>query len=244
MEIKNDNYRLSVAFCVVDETYALENAYMALWQTGQVDEFIFMLSRSSSKKSLATVIRLCEEKKGVWFYQSGTGLGNAIRDVFDRANGTHLLIWPADNGINTTTFPTMVAFSRANPDSIITVSRWIQKDGFLNYGKLRKVFNCVAQKALSLLFLSKLTDYTNTLQIAPVSLYRSIRWEGKGVDFIPEMVFKPLRLGINFIEIPCQDIGRQEGRSHTSFLQLFKYIPVIWRIRWMKRAAIRKEINA
>lgn len=235
------DYKLSVAFCAVDETSSLENAFRKIESYHAASEYIFILSKTCTEGCLKTVQRLCAREDCRWMFQSGSGLGNAIQDVIENANGTHLLIWPADNGMDTTEFPTMAALSRKNPKSIVTISRWLRKESFQNYGKMRKIVNYLSQKAFSFLYHSDLTDYTVPMQIAPLNLYRSIRWEETGFSFVPEMTFKPLRLGAHFIEIPCKDFGRQGRKSHSNLWELLKYYYVVWRIRWMNLDDIRKE---
>ena len=228
-------YRLSVVFCAVDETYSLQQAYAALAKDDLVFEFFFILSKNCSAACLETVKRLCCREKCSFFFQSGCGLGNAIRDAFALVRGTHILIWPADDGISTDIFPEMVSLSKRYPDKIISVSRWLKKNSFYGYGTIRKGINYLSQKLFAVLYRSNLTDYTNPTQIAPVSVYRSIKWTGSDFSFIPEMTFKPLRLGYSFLEVPAEDHARSEGKKHGSFFEYVRYYSVILHIRFQKK---------
>ena len=77
-----------------------------------------------------------------------------------------------------------------------------------------------------------LTEFTNPTQIAPVALYRRVRWERGGFEMLTEMVFKPLRLGVRFFEVPTKNVKREEGRSHRTFGAALLYYYMILKIRF------------
>ena len=193
-------------------------------------EYLFVVAKNASNDCLEVVKELCKNEKCRYIIQSNPGLGDAIQTAFSEVTGSHIIFWPADNDMDTTAFPEMVELAKNNPEKIITVSRWLCKDGFKGYGKIRKLINFTSQKCFGLLFKSELTDFTNPTQIAPLKIYRSILWEGTGFEFIPEMIFKPLKLGYEFIEVPCKSMPRQDGKTNGSFLKFAKYYPVIFKI--------------
>ncbi len=228
------DYSLSVAFCTINETTSLVDAYEKVSGCNCGDEYIFVVAQTASEECKSTVKRLCENENCRFVVQNGKGLGNAIRTAFDEAKGTHLIVWPADDDMDSSVFPEMVRLSRMNTEKIVTVSRWKAKNGFEGYGRIKKIINYISQKAFALLYKSDLTDFTNPTQIAPMSLYRKIKWSGEGFEFIPEMIFKPLRLGCEFIEVPCGSIQRKDGKTNGSFSAFAKYYGVIYKISKMK----------
>lgn len=232
-EFMENEYKLSVVFCTINETHSLIESYSNIRKYDSAEEYLFVVSRKASDECLKTVKELCKNEKCRYITQSGYGLGNAIRDGFDSVKGTHMIFWPADNDMDSSVFPEMVRLSENNTDKIVTVSRWLAQDGFRGYGKLRKIINYISQKAFKLLFKSNLTDFTNPTQIAPVSLYRSIKWEGNDFELIPEMIFKPLKIGCEFIEVPCKSIPRDDGKTNGGFFKFAKYYPVIYKIHKM-----------
>lgn len=226
-----DEYRLSVAFCAVDESDLLEKAFYKISHYAQADEYIFVLSKKHSSLCNKTVKKICAQNASCRrVIQSGQGLGNAIKTCIAQAHGTHLIIWPADDGVDTNAFPKMLALSRQNPDAIIKVSRWLKKGSFVGYNKLRLSVNYLSQKAFASLYHSSLTDFTNPTQIAPLAVYRSITFEYDNAALIPEMVFKPLKNSVRFIEVPCKDISKRTSASHVKFLELVQYYFVILKI--------------
>ncbi len=235
-----NNYSLSVAFCTINETSSLIDAFTKVSALNCADEYVFIVAKNATAECKKTVEELCKNEKCRFTFQDGYGLGNAIRKSFDEAKGTHLILWPADDDMDIKAFPEMARLSRKNPEKIVTVSRWKAENGFEGYGKLRTVINFISQKAFAILFKSDLTDFTNPTQIAPVSIYRKIKWQGNDFAFMPEMIFKPLKIGCEFIEVPCKSIPRKDGKTNGSFSKFAKYYPVIFKIYKMKPEDIMK----
>ena len=238
-----DEYSLSVVFCATNESQSLVDTFTKIKEYNCAAEYIFVLSQTASDACVSTVKNLCRESCCRYIFQSEKGIGNAIRNAFDEAEGSHIIIWPADDGMDSRAFPEMVRLSKEHPDKIISVSRWLLADGFEDYGRIRKVINYVSQKMFAMLYKSDLTDFTNPTQIAPLKIYRNIVWEGITWDFVPEMIFKPLKLGCEFIEVPCKNLTRKEGKSNSGFFALAKYYIVILRIYFMseERLSGRKQ---
>ena len=226
----DNGYSLSVVCCATNESQSLLDTYLKISSFKCAVEYIFVLSQNASDLCVDTVKKICDNSDCRYFFQSRPGLGAAIRDAIENAKGSHIIVWPADDGMDTKSFPEMVRISQENPGKIVTVSRWLAKDGFENYGKFRKAINYVSQKAFAFLYKSELTDFTNPTQIAPIDVYRRINWQGEGWDFIPEFIFKPLKLGCEFIEVPCKNLSRKEGKSNADFLKLATYYIIILNI--------------
>lgn len=236
-----EKYSLSVAFCATNEAESLHEVYSKISRYNYADEYIFVLAETATDKCIETVKCICSNLNCRYVFQKSPGLGNAIREAINEAKGSHIIIWPADDGMDTEAFPEMVSLSEKNPDKIISVSRWLKKNGFDGYGKLRKVINFISQKWFAFLYKSSLTDFTNPTQIAPLKLYRSINWQGQGWNFIPELIFKPLKLGQEFIEVPCKNFKRKEGKSNANFFKLTQYYLIILKIYFMPIQKIKDE---
>lgn len=239
-----EDYKLSFVFCAVNETNSLISCHKKISNYNYATEYLFVLSKNATKDCIQTVKSICKKNNNCrYIFQSDYGLGNAIRNAIDEVKGSHIIIWPADDGMDTESIPKMVELSMNNPKKIISVSRWLKKDGFEGYGRIRKTINYFSQRIFSLLYKSDLTDFTNPTQIAPVSIYRSIKWQGNAWDFIPEMIFKPLKLGCEFIEVPCKNLKRTEGKSNSNFFQLAKYYIIILKIYNMTEDELTERIN-
>lgn len=234
----NNEYKLSLAFCAVDETDLLNAAFSKTFFNEEIVECVFVLSQDCSSDCLLTVKKLCENPNCRYVFQDRKGIGNAIKTVFAEARGTHLIIWPADDGMDASVLKEMICISKQNPEKFVKISRWLNKSSFVNYSRVRKLVNRISQKLFALLYNSKLTDFTNPTQIAPVDVYRKIKWGGDDFSFVPEMVLKPLRLGCEFIEIPCTDTEKRKGKSHGNLFELIKYYFVVLKIRRKKTSSM------
>lgn len=237
----NNAYSLSVVLCAVDETFSLRETFNDIDRFHLADEYLFVLSQTCTGDCLQTVKEICAREDCRFIFQSGRGFGNAIRDGIFEVRGDHILLWSADGATDSASYPDLVRLSKENPDAIVTISRWLSDDGFPGYNPIRKVVNRVSQRMFALLFGSEQTDLTNPTQIAPTELYRSIRWEENGFDFLPEMIFKPIRLGVRFVEVPGRCLPRREGKSHCSFRELVLYYFRILHIRRMDRSEILRQ---
>lgn len=238
--MKSD-YKLTVAFCATNESSSLIQTYMKIRKYNCAYEYVFVLSANATADCVHTVEKICESPDCRYIFQRESGLGSAIRNAIDEATGSHIIIWPADDGMDTTSFPEMVRLSKENPEKIISVSRWLAHKGFEGYGRIRKTVNFLSQKLFAFLYKSDLTDFTNPTQIAPLNIYRSIRWQGQGWNLIPEMIFTPLKMGYDFIEVPCKNLVRKEGKSNSDFFKLFEYYLVILKIYFMSEDKLVKR---
>lgn len=229
----SDSYKLTVAFCVVDETQLLIDTFQKIKCGFEAFDFIFILSRTSTDAAIETVSNICKLYDNCRYcFQDGYGLGNAIKKAMNFANGTHLIVWPSDDGMDADSFPNMVKCSIENPDKIIKVSRWLRRGDFINYGKIRLLINYISQKLFAVLYNADLTDFTNPTQIAPIDLYRHIQWKNDDFGLIPELVFRPLKAGCDFIEIPCRNTEHRRGKGNSNLFMLIKYYFIILKIRF------------
>ena len=224
-------YRLSIVICAVDETFSLERTFHKLDAYGAANEFLFVLAKNCSEGCRATVERLCARADCRWMYQPRAGFGDAIQTAIREVKGTHMVVWSADEATDVASFPEMLRLSREHPEAIVKISRFLHPEGFAGYGRIKRLLNRISQWGFRLLYHSDLTEFTNPTQIAPVSLYRSIRWERNGFEMTVEMVFKPLRLGARFFEVPTKNVVREEGRSHRTFGAVLRYYYMILKIR-------------
>ena len=227
-----DAYLLTVAICAVDETFSLERTFRKLDAYGAAYEYLFVLSRTASEGCRRTVKGICRDPRCRSMDQPGTGFGDALKTVFREARGTHVVVWSADEATDTASFPEMLRLSRENPDAVVKISRFLHPDGFAGYGAVKKAINAFSQRCFGALYGARLTEYTNPTQIAPTALYRRIRFERSGFEMTTEMIFKPLRLGVRFFEVPTKNVPREEGRSHRTLGAAALYYFMILKIRF------------
>jgi hypothetical protein len=167
-------------------------------------------------------------------------LGGAVRDGFDAASSTHVIMMSSDLETDPDTVPLLIAGAKQHPATIITATRWKRGAGFEGYDPLKLVLNKIFQAFFALLYRVRLTDLTFAYRIFPTELVRSIRWEELKHPFLFETIIKPLRLGVEVVEVPSTWRARSEGVSHNSFLTNFVYFRIGMKTLFMSPGSILK----
>ena len=157
--------------------------------------------------------------------------GGAVRDGMSSASGSHTLMMAPDLETDPHLVKQMIECAKLNPSDITTASRWLNKDSFEGYSKVKLLLNRMFQLMARVFYKTNLTDVTFGYRIAPTDLFQSIDWEEEKHPFFLETALKPLRLGVKFHEIPTIWRCREEGESQNSLMQTFKYCNIAIRAR-------------
>lgn len=168
-------------------------------------------------------------------------VGGAIRDGFDAVTSSHTMLLPSDLGVSLECVSQMIEQCKKNPEVISKTSRWLKKNSFHNYDKIRYLINFAAQIFLRVLYGADLTDFTSPVQTAPTKAYNESDWQELNFPFLLEMVLVPLRLGYSFEEIPVECFNRKEGFSRNSAKQTALYLKTALRIRFTSKSKLIKE---
>jgi glycosyltransferase involved in cell wall biosynthesis len=212
---------------VVNETVSLRETVDIILRDSRPDvrELLIVICGRTTPESRATVQEI-QNRLGdlvVVHEQKLPFLGGAMREAFDLARGSHLVMMASDLETDPEDVKTLIAESKKNPSAIITASRWRRGGSFEGYSKVKLACNWAFQKFFSLLYQTRLSDMTYAYRIFPTRLVQSIRWEELRHPFLFETLVKPLRLGVRVIEIPSAWKARREGISQNTFLQNFVY---------------------
>lgn len=208
-----------------------------------IDKILLVKSKDASE-NCNFAIGLLEQKypgKVFGLEQTRPFVGGAIRDGFDAASSSHIMLLPSDLGVDLRCVPLMIEKVKEKPSVISKTSRWLQKDSFHNYNDTRRLFNKAAQIFLRVLFGIGLTDFTSPVQTAPSEAYEKSNWKELNFPFLLEMVLVPLRLGYAFEEIPVQCFERKEGFSRNSVKQTALYLRTALRVRFTPKSKLVKE---
>lgn len=168
-------------------------------------------------------------------YQTRPFFGGAIQDGFDAAKGSHVCMVTPDMDTAPDKLPEMIALSKQYPGDVILGSRWKKGGGFVRYNKVKKVWNFLSQKFLSVLYLKNLTDFTWGNQIAPAVLARAIDYKEFKHPVNIERVAVPIRLGVVFHEVPAVCAVPEDGVTVNPFLANLAYLRPAFRLRFAKK---------
>jgi glycosyltransferase involved in cell wall biosynthesis len=235
---------VSVILPVVDETDSLrETVEILLAENSQdISEILIVVCGKTKTTSLATV----EELRGRWpdliqvRSQCRPFLGGAMRDAFEWATGSHVLMMASDLETDPRTVKELIARARQDID-IVTATRWSSGGGFRGYDPLKHLLNWIFQIFLRLLYGSILSDFTFGFRIFRARWVKTIEWTELRHPFLLETILKPLRLGARVMEIPTTWKARIEGESHNTFLQNFVYFRTALKIRFTRKDELLRK---
>ena len=241
-----DSFSVTVLIGVTNEDFSLRttvHTVMRNCRSEDIGRILIVRSKNAAPQCIAAIAEL--EQAYPWkvfgMVQERPLVGGAVRDGFDTAQTSHILLLPGDLAIDLNAVPLLIKAEKNDPEGIVKTSRWLCKNAFVGYAHGRKILNACAQVFLRILFRTRLTDLTNAVQIMPTSLYKAIDWKELGFPFLLEMVLCPLRLGVRISEIPADCRGREEGASNNSFKQTASYLKTAIRIRCTPRKQLLKS---
>jgi glycosyltransferase involved in cell wall biosynthesis len=221
---------VSVILPVINETWSLEKTVEVIMADCQKDikEFIIVIC----DKTILESRKVCEQIKNKYgdlvkiIKQKRPFLGGALRDAFDKASASHVLMMASDLETPPEEVKNFIEEAKRHPKAIIAGSRWLKGGGFQEYNFLKYLLNFVFQNLFSWLYRTKLTDMTYGFRLFPTSLLKVIRWEELRHPFLFETIIKPLRLGVEVREIPIKWRARKEGSSQNTFFRNFEYFRI------------------
>jgi hypothetical protein len=228
---------LTVVLPIINETRSLEETVeiiSAACPPEDIREYLIVYCQRTTPESVSVARRIAARlgEKCVLYEQQMPFIGGAMREAFDLARGSHVVMMSTDLETDPAIIPVFIAEARKTPDEIITASRWLRGGGFQDYHRAKLPLNWVFQKIFSVLYGCRLTDLTYAFRIFPTSLVQSIAWEELKHPFFLETVIKPLRLGVRIREVPAWWRARQEGPSQNPFWSNFAYFRIALRVRF------------
>ena len=234
----------TIVLPVMNETTSLEETVKIILGDvkDRTKEILIVVCERTTAESMAVVNRLSKSLGGVVrvHCQKLPFLGGAMREAFDLAQGSHVVMMASDLETDPYAVKTLIAHAETRPAAIVTASRWCHGGSFHGYSKTKLVCNWAFQRFFSLLYGVRLSDMTFAYRIFPTRLVRSIRWEELRHAFLFETLVKPLRLGVQVIEIPSAWKARTEGKSQNTFLLNFVYFRTGLKTRFTSRQSILK----
>jgi glycosyltransferase involved in cell wall biosynthesis len=228
---------VTVVLPVLNETYSLTQTVDAILESSRphLREFLIVIADRTSQESLAEIAALSKRLGNLILVhrQELRFLGGAMREAFELARGSHVIMMASDLETDPALVPALVEGARQSPDSIVTVTRWRKGGGFVGYSRIKLIANAIFQRLFSLLYWTSLSDMTYAYRIFPTKLLQAIRWEELRHPFLFETLIKPLRLGVPVTEIPGRWRARTEGVSQNTFIRNFEYVRIGFRVRFM-----------
>ncbi len=229
--------KVTIVIGATDESTSLIDTVDTIIKSCNISDiytFMIIIPDNASPECLDAIEFLSEKYEGriqkvVQWYP---GIGGAMRSSVEATVSSHIMFLSADMPTELSCVPSMIENAKKYPDSIIKISRWLQKNSFREYGNVKKALNFAGQSFLKLLFMSSLTDFTSPVLISPVNIYKSINFSQWGFPCLLEAVLIPLKAGKEIREIPAVCLPRTEGKSKNSISQYIKFLGTAVKIRF------------
>jgi glycosyltransferase involved in cell wall biosynthesis len=235
---------VSIILPVMNETVSLEETVNIILRDvkERVREFLIVVCDRTTPEAMAVVDRLARTHGAlvVVHHQKLPFLGGAVREGFELACGSHVVMMASDLETDPNDVRVLIAKAEENPSAVITASRWREGGAFQGYSRVKLVCNWIFQHCFSALYGVRLSDMTYAYRIFPTKLVQSIRWDELRHPLLFETLVKPLRLGVPVIEIPSVWRARTEGESQNPFFRNFAYFRTGLKNRFASRRAILK----
>ena len=236
---------ISVILPVINETYSLRKTVEIINETskGYIKEYIIVKCKFTTQQSISVIQQLQFDfpELVVIHNQKLPYLGGALREAFELASGSHLILMASDLETDPYLVNELIKEELKCKTGIVTASRWINGGSFKGYSKLKLVLNWLFQKLISTIYWTNLTDMTYAFRIMPTSLAQRIKWEELRHPFLLETLVKPLMLNIPIKEIPANWIARTEGESQNTFIRTFAYVRIAIQARFYNEKNILKR---
>lgn len=216
---------------VVNETTSLKQTVDVILRDvkrEEIKEFLIVTCKKTTGEARGVIAGLQKDLGGLvaTHEQILPFLGGAMREAFNLARGSHVIMMASDLETDPKDVAVLIAEARKNPSAIITASRWQAGVQFHGYSKIKLLCNWIFQRSFSILYGTKLTDLTFAYRIFPTKMVQAIYWEDLRHSFLFETLVKPLRLGVPVVEIPSMWRARTEGASQNTFFRNFEYFKI------------------
>lgn len=237
---------VTIVLPVMNETQSLRQTVNIILRDEtrkDIGEILIVVCPKTTAQAMAAVAEL-QQQRGTLVtvhQQQLPFLGGALREAFDRARGSHVIMMASDLETDPKDVQVLINEARKNPGSIVTASRWQGTGHFEGYSKIKLACNWVFQHFFSALYGTRLTDMTFAYRIFPTRLVQAIQWEELRHPFLFETLVKPLRLGVAVVEIPSVWRARTEGESQNTFFRNFAYFRIGLRARFAPRRSLLKS---
>lgn len=237
----NEKVKISVVIGVTDEVECLIknlNILMKSCMPDDIEEIILVCHSRTTIEMKNEVMKFCETDTQYnikSFYQKNDDFGYLLFETLPVLNGNYVAYCVIDNATDLSLVNVFAQQLKKYPESAVFASRWVPGGGFeKEYGKFFIKINKVFQKTVSILYKTKLSDFSFAYQCVPVSRYRELNLVRTDISVFFESRLRLIKSGVNIIEVPAVWKGRPGEKQKFYLKRLLSYIHVIFTVLFEK----------
>lgn len=162
------------------------------------------------------------EYKTEMYIQKSSNVFSCIAELPPLVKSSHFLIMASDMEMNPKDVSEFIRRAKLYPKRIICGSKWHKDSVVSGYGIVHELGSRIVNLFIGVLYNKKVRDAFSIFQIYPLSVYRAIKFD-RPEQFPFEYTLKPLRVGLEYEEIPTVYIKRTEGKSNFNLIDVIKF---------------------
>ena len=151
------------------------------------------------------------------------GNGNAYRQGYKYATGTHILMIDSDGEMDVNTVPKMIKKMEETNCDIVIGSRYSKGGGFVGYPFHKLIFNIIFQYLFRLLYLTKLKDLTCGYKLLKKNIIDKYEWTCNHQDIGAETTLRPLKGGDYIEEVDTVWTAKKGEKHSLTFVGNLRY---------------------
>ncbi len=187
-------------------------------------EKIVIVLKSDTCPSYFETKKLLEESndgKIELYVQKAPNAMLCLAELPPLAESSHFVIMAADMEMDPNSIKDFVSKAKKYPSRIICAAKWLKGSSVEGYGFIHEIGSRTMNAFISVLFNKKVRDPFSIFQIYPTEIYRKMKFDDPSA-FLYEYTLKPLRLGVEYEEVPTVYQKRTDGKSNFNIAVILK----------------------
>ncbi len=223
---KNSAFQsVTILIAATNETISLRetvNGIRSCCNSNDIEKIIVVV-KSTNCPSYTEGCKMVEEsvddKLEVYVQKSPDIIRGGFIEGLQLVKSSHFIIMGSDMEMDPRNVEKFIERAKMHPKRIICASKWHKESLVEGYGIMHELGSRAMNNAVALLYNVKVKDIFSMYQIYPTSVCHKMNFNDESRVFF-EYTLKPLRLGVEYEEIPTVYRKRSEGKSNINIWSL------------------------
>lgn len=183
-------------------------------------------ARKIIEEKISNKIEICVQKSGT--------IEGTFYEIPPLATSSHFVIMASDGEMDPATLRDFIVIAKQKPESIVCGAKWHKDSVVIGHDFHRTLGSKFVDTFAAVVMGIKATDLFSLFQIYPTDVYRKMNFKPERA--LSEFTLKPIKLGVEYIEIPTtykKEKGRKNNHSTTQLaIMAIKYCGNVLRIKF------------